>query len=105
MKLLNDQKIELENGEIKITMRPVTTSQQARLADLGAQTGIVARIDLAVYCLRNCIEKISVNDVNYEPSQLAASANISDEGTMAVMVKLGGLVTNAAFALEEDLKK
>lgn len=105
MKLLNDQRITLVDAEINLTMRPVTTSQQARLAELASQTGISARIELAAYCLKNCVEKISINDVPYDPIKLASSANISDEGTLAVMIKLGGMVTNAAFAKDEDLKK
>lgn len=105
MKLLNDERIELEDGEIKITMRPVTTSQQARLVSLASQAGIDARIELAAFCLKNCIEKISVNNTTYDPAKLANSANIADEETLAVMLKLGEMVTNAAFAKDEDLKK
>ena len=55
MKLLNDERINLEDGEVKITMRPVTTSQQARLVDLASKAGTSARIDLATYCLKNCV--------------------------------------------------
>lgn len=105
MKLLNEQRITLEQDEIKITMRPVTTSQQARLVELGSLRGISARIDLAGYCLKSCIEKISVSDVVYEPIKLAECANISDESTLGVLIKLGEMVTDAAFAKDEDLKK
>lgn len=105
MKLLNDERINLEEGELKITMRPVTTSQQARLVDLASQSGISARVELAGYCLKSCIEKISVSDISFEPAKLASSADISDHDTLAVMLKIGELVTNAAFAQEADLKK
>lgn len=105
MKLLNDERIILEDGEIKLTVRPVTTSRQVRLVELASQRGIAARIDLAGFCLKNCIEKISVSDISYDPIKIANSANIADEETLAVMVKLGEMVTNAAFAKVEDLKK
>jgi hypothetical protein len=105
MKLLNDERIELEDGEVKITMRPVTTSQQARLGDLNCRSGIEARVDLAKYCLKTCIEKISVRDVQYDPLLLAEKANLADSETIAVMSKLGTMVTIASFAKDDDLKK
>jgi len=105
MKLLNDERINLEDGEVKLTMRPVTTSQQARLGDLNLQSGIEARIDLAKYCLTTCIEKISISGATYDPLQMAEKADLSDKDTMAMMVKLGQMVTIASFAIGEDLKK
>ena len=105
MRLLNDERIHLEDAEVKLTMRPVTTSQQARLVDMASQSGISARIELAGYCLKSCIEKISISDVIYNPIKLAESANIADADTLAILIKLGEMVTDAAFAKAEDLKK
>lgn len=105
MKLLNDVRIELQDGEVKITMRPVTTSQQARIGDLNLNSGISARVDLAKYCLKTCIEKISVDDVPYDVLILAEKSDLSDEGTLAVLMKLGTMVTLASFANNKDLKK
>lgn len=105
MKLLKDERISLEEGEVKLTMHPVTTSQQARLVELATVHGVAARIDLSNYCLRTCIETLRINDEAFEPKELADCANISDPATLSVMVKIGGMVTNAAFAKDEDLKK
>lgn len=105
MKLLNDERINLEDGEVKLAMRPVTTSQQARLAELAVRVGITARIEQASYCLKSCIEKISVAGVDYDPVKLADGADISDDDTLAVMLKLGRMVADSAFARDEDLKK
>ena len=86
-------------------MRPVTTSIQARLVELGGQPGIVARIELTNYCLKNCVESLNVSGKNFYPLDLAQSADISDESTLAVMLKIGEMVANAAFAKGEDVKK
>jgi hypothetical protein len=105
MKFLNDERIEIEDGEVKITMRPVTTSQQARLGDLNLASGITGHIDLAKYCLKTCIEKISISDISYDPITLADKSDISDEATLSVMTKVGRMVTLASFVKGEDLKK
>lgn len=105
MKFLNDERITLEDGEVKLTMRPVTTSQQARLGDLNLKSGIEAHIDLAKYCLKSCIEKISISDVTYDPLILADKSDLSDEATLAVLTKVGVMVTLASYAQGKDLKK
>ncbi len=105
MKLLNDERIEKEEGDIKFTMRPVTTSQQARLVELGSRAGIAARIELSVYCLNTCIEKINIKGVDYKPTELANKSNLSDIDTLSTLFLVGQLVTDAAFAKEDDLKK
>lgn len=105
MKFLNDERIELKDGEIKLTLRPVTTAQQARLGDLNLASGIEGHINLAKYCLKSCIEKISVSDVTYDPLLLADKSDLSDESTLAVMTKVGLMVTLASFAQGKDIKK
>lgn len=105
MKFLKDERIEREHGEVKLTIKPVTTSQQARLVDLGSLSGTSARIELTRWCLKNCIEKVSINGTEYEPDQLADRANLADEGTLMVMIKIGGLVCDCAFPKEEEVKK
>ncbi len=105
MKLLNDERITREDGEIKLTMRPVTTSQQARLVELGSKGGISARTELSIYCLNTCVEKINIQGVDYKPVDLANKSNLSDEETLATIFKIGEIVTEAAFAKDEDLKK
>lgn len=105
MKFLNDERIEVEDGEIKLTIKPVTTSQQARIADLGIVSGCAARIDLTKYGLKTCIEKISISGAEFDPAQLADHADLSDDGTMAVMLKIGKMVYDAAFPKADDVKK
>lgn len=105
MKFLKDERINIKDGEIDLTMRPVTTSQQARLIDLGALIGVANRIELTRWCLKNCVEKISINNADFEPANLADHADISDQGTLLVMLKIGVLVCDSAFAKVDDVKK
>ena len=105
MKFLKDERIEIEDGEVKLTIRPITTSQQARLLELGFRRGIVAVAELAGWCLLNCIERISVNGTEYKPAKLAEKADMNDDDTAAVMRKIGTLVCGAAWPSGEDVKK
>jgi hypothetical protein len=105
MKLLLDERIERTDGEIKLTIKPVTTSQQARLIDLGGISGTTARIALTHYCLKNCIEKIAINNAEFDPSKLSDRADLSDHETLLVMIKIGQMVCDVAFPEAEDVKK
>ncbi|OGT05649.1 MAG: hypothetical protein A2143_01780 [Gallionellales bacterium RBG_16_57_15] len=105
MKFLKDERIEREDGEVKLTIKPVTTSQQAHLLEIGLRGGVKARIDLSRWCLVNCIEKISITGAEFKPAQLAEQADLNDEGTMAVMMKIGAMVCEIAWLSGDDVKK
>lgn len=105
MQLLNDQRIDSEDGEVKLTIKPLTTSQQARLDDLARVDGTAGRMELAIYGLKNLVEKISVSGESFDPVKLANYANLSDKDTSAVMGKIGAMIYYAAYPKVEDLKK
>lgn len=106
MKFLKDERIEAEDGEVKLTIRPVTTSHQAALADFGTSSGgVTALIGAAVYALKHCVEKVSINGTVTPPLQLAEHADLSDQDTRAVMFKIGSMVDKAAFPSHYDVKK
>lgn len=105
MKLLKDERIELNDGEVSIVMVPITTSQQSRLIELGAKKGFSPRIELTQWCLKNCVEKITVSGAEFKPRQLAEFADLSNHDTMAVMIKVGYMICNAAFPSGDDIKK
>jgi len=105
MKLLKDERIEPEDGEVKLTIKPVTTSQQARMTEFGSSGNIMAAIDLAVWSLKNCIEKISINGTAFDPAELASRADLSDNDTRAVLFKIGAMMDKAAFPSYESAKK
>lgn len=105
MKLLKGEKIEMTNGEVSLSMSPITTMQQARIVNLGSRQGIEVRMELSTWALKNCIDKITVSGTGFDPRSLADNADLSSEETMAVMVKIGNMVCSAAFPTEEDVKK
>lgn len=105
MKLLKDERIEREDGEVKLTIRPITTSQQARMTELGAGKGLAAHIDFAVFCLKNCIDKISIGGQSFDPAELSDRADVSDSDTRAVMFKIATMVDGVAFPSAADIKK
>jgi hypothetical protein len=104
-KYLKDELIDLEDGEIKLSMHPVTTSQQARMVDLSMQPGVAGRIEQTNWCLKNCVEKLSVSGTDFKPRELLDGVDLSDEGTVAAYIKIGRVVINGAFAQEDELKK
>ena len=105
MKLLNDERITREDGEIKLTIKPVTTSQQARLVDLEGDRSVAGRVARTHYCLKNCIEKLSINGEEFDTGKLVDHADLSDDDTLAVFIKIGVMASNASFPGVEDVKK
>lgn len=105
MKFLKDERIEREDGEVKLTIKPVTTSQQARLMELGSLAGPSPRIELTRWCLKNLVEKVSIGGAEFDPAQLADGADLSDQDTYLVMLKIGALVCNASVPSGDDVKK
>lgn len=105
MKFLKDERIEREDGEVKLTIKPVTTSQQARVIDMGALSGVSNRIALTNYCLKNIIEKISVSGEDIDPIKLAEHADLSDKDTMAVMIKIGQVTCDIVLPDGDTVKK
>lgn len=104
-KYLADERIDIEDGEVKLSIRPPTTSQQARLVDLSMQPGVAGRIEQTNWCLRNCIEKVSVAGTDFKPTELLDGVDLSDESTVAAYIKIGRMVINDAFAQGDELKK
>lgn len=105
MKFLKDERIEREDGEVKLTLKPVTTSQQAHLIELGSVAGPIGRIALTRWCLKNVVEKISIGGAQFEPAQLADEADLGDSDTYLVMLKIGVVVCDASIASGDDVKK
>lgn len=105
MKLLRDERIEKEDGEIKITIKIISNSQQARLIDLSVRSGASARLELARWSLDSIVEKISVSGVDCDPKSLGKNADLSDDDTFAVMMRLGQVVCDAVFPKGDELKK
>jgi len=105
MKLLKDETIKKVEGDVAVSIKPVSTSQQAHIMALASKAGIEGKVALTTYALKNLIEKVTINDVDYEPSALADRADLSDTDTITAMVKIGGLVVSAAFPTGEDEKK
>lgn len=104
-KYMKDDLIDIEDGEVKLSIRPPTTSQQARLVDLTSQPGVEGCIEQTNWCLKNCVEKLSVSGTDFKPSELLDAADLSDESTVAAYIKIGRMVVKAAFAQDEDKKK
>jgi hypothetical protein len=105
MKFLLDERIERQDGEIRLTIKPVTTSLQVRVIDMAAMAGMANRIALSHFCLKNIIEKISVNGEDMDPARLAEHADLSDHDTLMVMIKIGQVVCDAALPAAADIKK
>ena len=105
MKFLKDERIEREDGEVKLTLKMITTGQQARVIDLGALGGVANRVALTQYCLKNLIETISIGGEDIAPARLAEHADLSDLDTRLVMIKIGQVVCDAILPEADDVKK
>ena len=104
MKLLKGEEIVLEEGSVKATLNPITTTIQAGLMGL-PQDGAKNKIAVAQWALRNMFIKLEIGGVAYDPIELADHADLKDRDTIRNMVALGGLAQNAAFVDPETTKK
>lgn len=105
MKFLLSEKIEVNEGDIKLTMSPITNMQQSRLIDLGGVAGTTNRTELSRWCLKNLVEKISISEQDFNPAELADKADLSDKQTRKIFLEIGVLVCNAQFPSGDDVKK
>lgn len=105
MKFLLSEKIEVNEGDIKFTMSPITNMQQARLIDLGGVAGTTNRTELSRWCLKNLIETITISGQDFDPAELANKADLSDKPTLKIFLEIGALVCNNQFPSEGDVKK
>lgn len=104
IKLLKDELIEKEEGNLKICLHPISTSVQARLIELGRKQGIDKQIDYVQYCLRAVIKELHIDDVKLDPLEVAGKADLSDDETLASMIRIGYLVDKAVLLSEEEKK-
>jgi hypothetical protein len=105
IKLLKDERIEREDGEVSFTLKVITNSQQARLMDLGSRTGSSSRVELTKWCLASVVDKIRIDGVDFKADELAEQADLSDTDTYLVYLKIGKMVIDAVFSHEDDKKK
>ena len=106
MKLLSKVAPKIEEDGVSIQMPRVTKMMQANLIDLSLKADdIVSKIALIDYVCNNCIESITIEGDKYDPAELAESADISDDETLMVLMKVASMVVGAAFLSEDDVKK
>ncbi|MGA8863056.1 MAG: hypothetical protein WB444_04525 [Gallionella sp.] len=95
MKFLSNECIEREDGEVRLILCPATTTLQGHLIELGSKSGADARMDLTRWCLKNCVDKISISGAEFNPAQLADKADLADNETFMVMLKIGKMAVDA----------
>jgi hypothetical protein len=100
-----DERKDIDLGGIKITYKPLTSAQQARLADLAYADGFAARYEQTKWCLLNVIGKVSVNGEEFDPKKMSDDVDYTDADTAVVFSRIGMMVYHDAFASEEDAKK
>ena len=106
MKLLKDEIITIEEGPVKISMNPVTTSIQARLMELAiGELTIAKNVERTQYCLKHVIKGVEIDGKEYDPIVLAEQIDLGDKQSRDVFIQVGQMVMGAAFLDEETGKK
>lgn len=82
IKLLRDEVETVEDDGIKLTVKVITTSQQARVLDLNSRCyDAEGKCNLFAYILNNCIEAVKIDGTKYNPVELAEIYNVADDST------------------------
>ncbi len=105
MRLLKDEVVEKSAGAVTITLHPVTTSKQARIAQLSSVEGTEGKVALANYALREVVQRVVIDGVDYNPTTLVDAMDMSDADSVKEMVIIGELTVAAAFAGADAKKK
>ena len=105
IKLLRGQTEEIENDGVKISMRVISSAQQARIMDLAGDASIEGDMKVVAYYLRNCIESIEIGDKKYDTDVLIECADLSDEDTVKTMLNIRKMCDGLTFVGTEQVKK
>ena len=105
MKFLKGQTEVVERDNIKLGLKVMDTTMQAEITEMSRGEKINDKIKMVGYMLTNCISTVSIDGIEYNPEYLRRSADISDLDTLRIMMKISGMVIDAAYSSVEDVKK
>ena len=105
IKLLRGQTEEVENDGVKLSMKVISSAQQARLMDLSGDRSVEGDMKVVTYYLRNCIESIEIGGKEYDTNVLIECADLSDESTVKTMLNIRKMCDGLAFVGVEQVKK
>lgn len=105
MKLLKDEVIEKSEGNVKITLNPISTSIQSVLIDYAMSPGVEGKIGYSIYGLKNIISSLEIDGVSFNPVDVANRADLDDRDTIQSMITIGRLLDEACFASAEEKKR
>jgi len=105
MKLLKGQSELVEKDGIRIDVKVMDTVMQATIASMSVVGGLDGAIKLSGYILRNCVDSISIDGVDYDPNVLTTKADISDAKTRQTLLSMNRLVIGVAFPTADEEKK
>jgi len=106
MRLLRDEEITTEEGPVRLTMSPVTTSIQGRLMELAmGEASIKKNIDRTKYALKEVVKTIEIEGKEYAPQTIADMIDLSDPTSRDIFLLIGSMVTAQAFMGADTEKK
>jgi len=105
MKLLLGQEEVVEKNGIKLSVKVIDTTTQAKLSDLSIGSSIEARIKMIGFMLKNVITEVEIDGQKFEPMDIATKADISDPKTLQSIMEIGAMVIGVAFPSQDEVKK
>jgi len=105
LQLLTGTKQTLEEGDIRIEMKPVTTQMQMSHMAM-AQSGMPGVSDqMTMLGLRQCVEAVYIDGEKFDPVELANKINLGDRQSRNEFRAIGKLIDKALFPPEDDETK
>lgn len=121
LKLLRDEVETVDEDGLKIGVKVISTSQQARVLDLYSRAyDAEGKAALFAFILNHCLASVSIDGTKYVPAELAETANIADDETFTTLKQISdmamasmgieiipdttGLIEDAIESLDEEQK-
>ena len=105
IKLLRGQTEEIESEGVKLSLKVISSGQQAKLMDLSGDQSVEGQLKVTTYYLRNCIESIEIGGKEYDTEVLIECADMSDEETVKTMLNIRKMCDGLAFVGVAQVKK
>ena len=109
MRLLALQERKLTEGDISLTLLPVTKAMQVGYTSVAFATESANDFERGMaitdYILTECIKDLRIAGVEYDPVQVAETANIMDTDTVMTLNKINVMVREHLSGLSEDEAK
>jgi len=105
MKLLRNQVETVTEDNVTVGVKVIDTVTQARLIDYSQRPGVEGFARYMQVLFRDCLDNVIVDGEEFDPRDLAAHADLSDDATFKTIKKIDALAVKVLFLQDDEAKK